>query len=103
MFIILESSVIDHNFFQSKDKKNIKLIPINPAVCFATTAATTPVNKKNELAEPTDSNGPVFVPVINISGKKYLPVYLKQATDENKSVSHCQIKINDLYLIETHF
>ena len=35
----------------------------------------------NASTTSADSNGPVFVPVIDISGKKYLPVYLKQSTD----------------------
>ncbi|CAF5207745.1 unnamed protein product, partial [Rotaria magnacalcarata] len=61
-------------------KKNIKLIPINPSVCFATTSSNT---KPNELLEPSNPNGPVFVPVINISGKKYLPVYLKSSTNDS--------------------
>ncbi|CAM4880089.1 unnamed protein product [Rotaria socialis] len=61
-------------------KKNIKLIPINPSVCFATTSSNT---KPNELLESTSPNGPVFVPVINISGKKYLPVYLKSSTNDS--------------------
>ncbi|CAF2391956.1 unnamed protein product [Rotaria sp. Silwood2] len=62
---------------------NIKLIPINPAVCFATTSSTSTITKSNQSTASTNSNGPVFVPVINISGKKYLPVYLKQSTDVN--------------------
>lgn len=90
IFIKLESTNIDHNFLQSQDKKNIKLIPINPAVCFATTTSTTTsttaVNKTNQISTSTNSNGPVFVPVIDISGKKYLPVYLKQSADVNNQV-----------------
>ena len=53
-----------------EEKKNIKLIPINPTAYFAT---------------PTHSNGPLFLPVIDISGKKYLPVYLKHPTDDNNN------------------
>ena len=72
---------MNHNFLQSQEKKNIKLIPINPAVCFATTTSTSTSAKDNASTTSADSNGPVFVPVIDISGKKYLPVYLKQSTD----------------------
>ncbi|CAF1023237.1 unnamed protein product [Rotaria sordida] len=79
-----EQNYIDnkHSHF---DKKNIKLIPINPAVCFATTASTSTITKSNQSTTSSSSNpnGPVFVPVINISGKKYLPVYLKQSADLN--------------------
>jgi len=71
---------------QSQDKKNIKLIPINPAVCFATTTSTSTINKSHQTSTSSNSNGPVFVPVIDISGKKYLPVYLKQSTDVNNQV-----------------
>ncbi len=85
-YFTLESSNLDHNFLQSQDKKNIKLIPINPAVCFATTTSTSTINKTNQTSTATNSNGPVFVPVIDISGKKYLPVYLKQSTDVNNQV-----------------
>lgn len=77
---------MNHNFLQPQDKKNIKLIPINPAVCFATTTSTSTIAKDNPSATSADPNGPVFVPVIDISGKKYLPVYLKQSTDVNNQV-----------------
>ncbi|CAF3639551.1 unnamed protein product [Adineta steineri] len=83
-----EYSLEKHSKF---DKKNIKLIPINPDVCFATTTSTVN-NSKQSITTTTSStsnsksNGPVFVPVIDISGKKYLPVYLKQSTDVNNQV-----------------
>ncbi|CAF4602738.1 unnamed protein product [Rotaria sp. Silwood1] len=85
-----QNPIEKHSHF---DKKNIKLIPINPAVCFATTSSTSTVTKSNQSTTSTNSNGPVFVPVINISGKKYLPVYLKQSTDVNTPTD--QIKQSD--------
>ncbi|CAF1426007.1 unnamed protein product [Adineta ricciae] len=72
----------------SSDKKNIKLIPINPDVCFATTTSTINNSKQSTTSSsPAKSNGPVFVPVIDISGKKYLPVYLKQSNETDNSTN----------------
>ncbi|CAF1240131.1 unnamed protein product [Adineta ricciae] len=72
----------------SSDKKNIKLIPINPDVCFATTTSTINSSKQSiTSSSPAKSNGPVFVPVIDISGKKYLPVYLKQSNETDNSAN----------------
>ncbi len=73
----LESSTINNDLLRLQKKKNIKLIPINPSVCFATTPSTS-----------TDKNAPVFVPMIDISGRKYFPVYLKQSIDKfNRELS----------------
>lgn len=77
---------MEKNFLPSQEKKNIKLIPINPAVCFATTTSTSGRAKSHRSNTSSNSNGPVFVPVIDISGKKYLPVYLKQSTDTHDQV-----------------
>lgn len=77
---------MNHNFLQAQDKKNIKLIPINPAVCFATTTSTSTIPQTHSSTTANDPNGPVFVPVIDISGKKYLPVYLKQSADVTNQV-----------------
>lgn len=75
---VVETSKVEENFLPKQDKKNIKLIPINPAVCFATTTSTSVRDNPDLAVTSNNTNGHVFVPVIDISGKKYLPVYLKQ-------------------------
>ena len=59
------------------EKKKIKLVPINPSVNFATTSSSTVTN---------DSNPSSFVPIIDVFGKKYFPVYFKQPSDEHNQV-----------------
>ena len=59
------------------EKKNIKLVPINPSVHFATTSSPTVTN---------DSNPSSFVPIIDVFGKKYFPVYFKQSSNELNQV-----------------
>ncbi|UJR10303.1 hypothetical protein I4U23_014509 [Adineta vaga] len=79
---MLNSISINGTLFSSEEKKNIKLVPINPSVCFATTASPSYTSASNPIAT-THSTPQTFVPVINIHGKKYFPVYLKRSSDNN--------------------
>jgi hypothetical protein len=66
-----------NNLLPLKEKKNIKLIPIDPTVSFATTTLI-----KNSHETTTNANGYTYIPLIDIDGKKYFPVYLNQSINE---------------------
>jgi hypothetical protein len=64
----------------SREEANIKLVPINPTVRFVSTNDSIRITT-------TSSEAPTFVPVIDIRGKKYFPVYMKQpSADSNPQV-----------------
>ncbi|CAF0977130.1 unnamed protein product [Adineta steineri] len=85
----LASSTTDNKFLLSDEKQDLKLIPINPNVCFATTTSVSSIKNSNQtrISTSCNLNTSTFVPMIDLHGKKYFPVYLNQPSDDKDQIN----------------